>query len=349
VALNTGRPEELRESTLRSLNALGREYRVTFDSELLGMNQAGWDTDVPAAKIRSLEDLRRRGLRVIAVVDNEPANLEAMRGVDPEDEILFLHAETIYESTPTTPLVGGSLYDLTDLVHPDDLPEHVHLVWHAVNDLGQLDAFLSSPVQWAECDVRRDPFGRLVLRDQSFDHVTWSPEEPLLRPDDLVRCLNLHRRSVKLDLKDGPGVVDAVLGLLDDLLVTDDRIWFNAEADRFGEEGFRRLASARPGAVLQTPVDGLAPLLADAPRRARRELERLARWGITRYSVGWSSPHARRVVEQLGDWGYEVNVYAIPDLEAFLQAALLLPRSVTAALAYADDPSSGRPTYSVVA
>ncbi len=29
-------------------------------------------------------------------------------------------------------------------------------------------------------------------------------------------------------------------------------------------------------------------------------------------------------------WGYEVNIYNVPDLESFLQAILILPRSVTA-------------------
>jgi hypothetical protein len=28
-------------------------------------------------------------------------------------------------------------------------------------------------------------------------------------------------------------------------------------------------------------------------------------------------------------WGYEVNIYNVPDLEQFLQAVLLLPSSVT--------------------
>src|SRR6266542_2741084 len=42
VALNTGRPEEIRDLTLQALNALGRAYRVTFRSDLLCMNPHGW-------------------------------------------------------------------------------------------------------------------------------------------------------------------------------------------------------------------------------------------------------------------------------------------------------------------
>jgi len=40
--------------------------------------------------------------------------------------------------------------------------------------------------------------------------------------------------------------------------------------------------------------------------------------------------HTRRLFDRLDEWGYDVNIYAVPDLEAFLQAALLLPRSLTA-------------------
>jgi hypothetical protein len=37
VSLNTGRPEELREDTLRSLNAAGRDYNVRFEGKYLLM------------------------------------------------------------------------------------------------------------------------------------------------------------------------------------------------------------------------------------------------------------------------------------------------------------------------
>lgn len=36
------------------------------------------------------------------------------------------------------------------------------------------------------------------------------------------------------------------------------------------------------------------------------------------------------MVRQLEEWGYEVNLYAVPDHESFLQAVLLVPRWVTA-------------------
>ena len=37
------------------------------------------------------------------------------------------------------------------------------------------------------------------------------------------------------------------------------------------------------------------------------------------------TPHTRLLFDQLERWGHDMNIYAVPDLAAFLQAALLLP------------------------
>ena len=63
---------------------------------------------------------------------------------------------------------------------------------------------------------------------------------------------------------------------------------------------------------------------------AHRLLATLRQWGVGRFSVGWTHPQARLLSERLEDWGYEVNLYAVPDLEQFLRAVLMLPRSITA-------------------
>ena len=90
------------------------------------------------------------------------------------------------------------------------------------------------------------------------------------------------------------------------------------------------MRSAYPGAIVQCPVDFLAPLVLAAPRQARAVLRMLAGWGISRFSVAWGRDSTRSLVRQLEEWGYEVNLYAVPDHESFLQAMLLLPRSLTA-------------------
>jgi hypothetical protein len=139
-----------------------------------------------------------------------------------------------------------------------------------------------------------------------------------------------HVRGLKLDLKDGSDVLDEVLGLLDGHGFDDDQLWFNASIEAVGAKGFRRLRLAHPGAIMQCPVDFLAPLVLAAPRQARTVLRMLAGWGISRFSVAWGQQSTRCLVRQLEEWGYEVNLYAVPDHESFLQAVLLLPRSLTA-------------------
>ncbi|MBT3360128.1 MAG: hypothetical protein HN403_10935 [Rhodospirillales bacterium] len=115
VALNTGRPEMLREETVESLNALGREYGVEFTSELLWMNGLNPDHFIPHTKAVGIRDFQKRGYRVVAVIDNEPGNIESMVGADDDNEILFMHADTIFKTTLThTPrTVRGSTYDVT--------------------------------------------------------------------------------------------------------------------------------------------------------------------------------------------------------------------------------------------
>ena len=103
VALVTGRPEALREVTLRSLNGLGELHRVRFSDDLLLMNPRGWDEGVPQAKTEALDRLRRRGHHVFAMIDNEPAVLDALSQAWPGSDLLLLHADTIFESRASLP------------------------------------------------------------------------------------------------------------------------------------------------------------------------------------------------------------------------------------------------------
>ncbi|MCK4728086.1 MAG: hypothetical protein KAT27_04110, partial [Desulfobacterales bacterium] len=144
VGLNTGRPESLRADTLHSLNKLGKDYRVSFTNELLHMNHAGWDQEVENAKVAGVLDFQREGYRVFAMVDNEPDNLRAIAKIDPQQEILLLHADTIFESKRTKMprrTVRGKVYDLTELIPEKALPDRIQFVWHGVNDKANLRQF----------------------------------------------------------------------------------------------------------------------------------------------------------------------------------------------------------------
>ncbi len=342
VGLNTGRPEALRALTLESLNLVGALHRVAFSSDLLVMNPGAWEQGVKQRKAEGIRYFRSLGYRVIAAVDNEPANLEGMASADEAGEILFLHADTIFESaeraTPRT--VRGHDYAVDQVVGPTgleaDLARRVQLVWRAVNEPGSLDAFLTSTIRWGECDVRREPGGRLVVRGPSFEEVPWAADEEPLALNLALAAFRGAGKAVKLDLKPGEGdalddaLVDEVQELVARYGFDDGSLWFNAAIHHLGQGGFQRLAERHPGAVRQCPVDFAAPLVLGAPDLARQVLASLTGWGVTRFSLSWKTETRRRVFHALTEWGYDINVYNVPDLESFLKVALLLPASLTA-------------------
>ena len=332
VALNTGRPESQREATLASLNELGREWKVRFAPELLLMNPHGWREGVRRGKVEALERLEQQGYRVFAFVDNEPSNLAAVAESGVAEQALLLHADTMFDSQRQAlpgQAVSGRDYHLPSLIREEALPRHVELVWRGVNDAANLREFLKSSIRWAEADVRIDPAsGDPVLRHAPFDEERLALRAPVSL-DELLRSLSLWGRAIKLDLKEGGALIETTLERLEAHGFRDDQLWFNAEVEELGEKGFRTLRERRPGAVIQCPVDFLTPLFQVVPDRARALLELFSGWGIDRFSLGWGSPRLGEWVDALARWGHEVNVYAVPDLESFLRAALLLPRSIT--------------------
>jgi len=333
VALNTGRPEAIRGETLRSLNDIGREYRVDFPGEHLFMNRRGWGLGVVEAKPEGIRHFRAAGYRVIAFVDNEPENLRVVAEMEDSEEILLLHASTIFRSKRAElpeRTVAGQVYDITELVPEKALPRHVQLVWHGVNDAANLKHFLASAVAWAECDVRLDSDGgKVVLRDDSFEDLPPHPGEPLLRLEEILESFRESGKSLKLDLKENGRLLDRVVDLLKEGGLPDDRLWFNGMVEVLRERGFRKLAATFPGAVIQCPVDFLVPLILAAPSKALAVLDAFHGWGVNRFSINWKAPEKRKILAKLERWGYELNIYNVPDLQAFLKAVLLLPRSVT--------------------
>lgn len=120
VGLNTGRPEMLRKDTLVSLNVLGARIGVGFSNDLLFMKPDTWPDSIALLKAEGIRYFRDRGFRVCAFVDNEPENLAAVAGMEGSEEILLLHADTIYKSDSRTMpahAVGGNVYDISTLVN----------------------------------------------------------------------------------------------------------------------------------------------------------------------------------------------------------------------------------------
>ena len=331
VAINTGRSESIRGLTLAALTELGRQHRVTFADDLLLMN-AGGPAEVAASKVQGLHRLGMAGFRVVAVVDNEPAMIRAMAEADHSGEILFLHADTIFESRrePTPRTVSGSRYGLTGVADEAEIGRRVTLAWHGVNDSHNLRQFAASMVRWAELDVRRDPLGRLVLRHDAFAETPWRRDEERMLLRDCLEVLRWEGRSVKLDLKEGGETLGEVLAVVERFGFGDEELWFNGSVETLEQEGFHEIRRRHPGSIVQCPIDFLVPLLLAAPAFAQDALAMLRDWGITRVSLDWRTPGVRAALDIAEHAGWEVNLYGVPDLESFLEAALLLPASVTA-------------------
>ena len=210
------------------------------------------------------------------------------------------------------------------------LPADVALAWHGVNDDLNLYEFLSSPVRWGEIDVRRDPEGSIVLRHDSFDLAPASDRERLMRFAAVVDAFAEHDRNLKVDLKEGLGLLDDIVAILRRRRFPGERLWFNGRIEVIGSGGIAALRLEFPDAIVQCPVDFLAPLVVAAPARARGVLRLLSSWGVSRFSVAWGEEFTRLLVERCHAWRHEVNVYAVPDFESFLLALALAPTSLTA-------------------
>ncbi len=332
VGLNTGRPAVIREETLRSLNELGKEYRVAFSDDQLFTNPGGWHQNVENSKVAGLRYFQQAGYRIFAAVDNEPANLTALADADVDSEILLLHADTMFETAcsrrPAGAISGGK-YDITELISEKALPRMVELVWHGLNDNGNIRQFLTSNVEWAEFDVRMDPAGKLIVRHDSFEETPVQSGEESLLLEDVLQRLDRFHKSVKVDLKEGDELVDRVIDLVGGMHLADDRLWFNGDIEVLGEGGFRKFVAAFPGAVIQCRIDFLTPLIETLPDEDKRVLGQLRGWGINRFSLPWGLSGLMSVVDQMDSWGFDINIYNVPDLESFLQAVLQQPRSVT--------------------
>ncbi len=135
-------------------------------------------------------------------------------------------------------------------------------------------------------------------------------------------------KAVKLDLKEGI-TIPRVLALIEQIGFEDTQLWFNGNIEFLQKDGFRELAARHPRAILQCPADSLVPLILSMQRTAEEILRTLTEWGINRLSVSWKTQKMRQIVAWLEEQGYEVNIYDVPNLEAFLQAALITPRSLT--------------------
>ena len=215
--------------------------------------------------------------------------------------------------------------------------------WSRVPESNRVTLRLLAPVRGllhirvGEHEVLADDPGQLVVRsDEPTQRAHGGPEGVELFDCHsvlVVRLAEVGHPVVQLrnNLR-GDGIVDPldrVLEIVVDEGFTEDQLWFNGDIETTREEGFRRIRAEHPDAIVQCPIAWLSPLVAAAPVEAHQTLEMLTSWGISRFSVDWNHYRAREMFDELVGWGYEANFYSVPDLEAFLEAVVLLPSSVT--------------------
>lgn len=330
VGLNSSRPESRRAETLEALNALGREYRVSFGTERLSM-RADACSDPYAAKVDGLRRFRDAGFEIAAVIDDDPLAIEAMRNACRDEPVLFLLASQLLNTRRRVGpgVVQGSRWDVTRLAPDLDLPRHVRLVWDGVDSDDAIDEFLRRPVHVAACTVRVDPSGKLVARRDSYDESPWHPAELALSLDRVAERVLGGRRGLRLRLAVDADELPLVFAALERRTIDADSLWFSAPLERLRESGFRRLAERFPLATVDCSVDFVEPLVAAFPEAALEALDRLRAAGINCFSVSWAKARQRALASQMLDWGLAVNVDDVRNFEDYLQAALLAPRSVT--------------------
>ncbi|MBK6942024.1 MAG: hypothetical protein IPH13_17735 [Planctomycetes bacterium] len=339
VGLNSSRLESRRTETLEALNALGREYRVTFGTERLSM-RVDERTDPYSAKVAGLRRFRDAGFEIAAVIDDDPLAIEAMRGACRTEAVLFLLASQLLNTRRRVGpgVVQGSHWDVTRLAPDLDLPRHVRLVWDGIDSDEAVDAFLGRPVHVAACTVRVDPSGRLVARRDSYDDTPWRPDERALPLERVADRVIGGKRGLRMRLALGADDLPRVFAALDRHAQDAEALWFSAPLERLRESGFRRLAEHFPRSTVDCPVDFVEPLVAAFPEAALEALDRLRAAGINCFSVSWAKSRQRALASQMLDWGLAVNVDDVRNFEDYLQAALLAPRSLT----YAFSASSSR-------
>ena len=100
VGINSARPEFLRQDTLRCLNALAAASELRFVDALAWFTPHGWRDDVGASKLAAIAQAERRGERVIAMIDSNPAVLAALAAADHGDDRLLVHSADLLHQAP---------------------------------------------------------------------------------------------------------------------------------------------------------------------------------------------------------------------------------------------------------
>lgn len=323
VGLNTGRPESLRFNTLNALNNLAKEYRVVFRDDLLFMKPDSPQSEIIRSKCQGIEHFKNMGYRVFAMVDNEPEILHAIHQANEEKDILLLHADTIFKSQNTFisgNVAKGKFYNLSKLITHRDLPKHIQFVWKWDYTNEGLEYFLNSPIHWVELDLHR-------FQSHRYNKTNFNNSNSMLIK--YISILKEHNKCIKFDINEKIFFSENIKNILEDCGIDHSNLWFHGDINDPGLEMFRALRSMYPESIISCPVDIISAYMGQYSLQAKEILSIFQGNGINRFSLNWRTHGKRLVFNMLRQWRMEIDIYNTNNLESFLQAALLLPNSIT--------------------
>lgn len=217
--------------------------------------------------------------------------------------------------------IDGKVYDLTERIPKRALPRHIQFVWSGVSDEATFNRFLRAYVYWADISALASP-----MMDNLDQGREAAAQNDLL--SGFLRRLLKENKGVRLALRSRRAAATRILNRVKGMEFDPGALWFTANVEYLRSDGFRRLTKAFPGAVIECPVDFLAPLIVNAPDAAETILDTFCEWGINRFALSWETPAVKSVLEMMDDWGFDVTIHDVKDLEAFLQSVLLVPRAI---------------------
>ncbi len=349
VGLNTARPERLRQTTLRSLNRLTEEYKVKFTDDMLHMNDQDWD-HAERSKVEGIRYFKDRGYRVVAMIDNEPENLEAIDESDEAENILLLHADKLLNSRSDDlpdDSVSGEDFRVSELIQGQTDLEHVTFVQDGLTDRKSLNDFLNSSVHWGNLTIREHPdAGDLILRQESFKRNPYTPGEDLLSLADGLDVLESSQKGSLLDLHLDPYHLENLIDRLSERELENNDLGFRTELGPLQPSDIKTLRTSFPESRLQIPVNFLSDVILGEDTKSGMLLQWI--WDeleVDEFSVDWQVFRKRDLLKQLQSWNFPVNLRNVPNLEQFLKAALLLPDSITVNLDRQSPRSTDTPNY----
>jgi hypothetical protein len=333
VGLNTARPEPLRQTTLKSLNRLGSEYKVTFRDSLLHMNDNDW-SDAEESKIEGIKYFQDNDYRIVAMIDNEPENLAAIDNSGVGNDLLLLHADNFLD-TGSSALPDGSIsgenYRLSELISGQSGAEHITLIRDGLDHRAGLQDFKRSPIHWGNLTVREAPRdNRLIIRQDSFKEnpVTETDERFFL--DEALDLLENLNKGILFDSKISPKSLDHFLTVLEDSNLDTNNLGFRIELGQLRHQDISTLRTHFPEARFQLAVNFLSDVILGEEDKAKYLLRGLKDdWGIDEFSMDWQVFRKRDLLDTLREWNFKTNIRNVPNLEQYLNAALLLPDSIT--------------------